>query len=151
MVELLADRMIRIGSLFGLAMIVGRLGVGWALDRWPAGMVGALSFVAGAAGLAALTIGGAAFAPVAVISLGLLFGAEGDVLSILIIRHFGLHEYGRIYGTIYGGFALASIASPILTGAIVTAQGYAMLNLIAAAGFVVSAGMILSMPQTKAA
>ena len=146
-----AARAAQIGSLFGLAMIVGRLGVGWALDRWPAGMVGALSFVAGAAGLAALTIGGAAFAPVAVISLGLLFGAEGDVLSILIIRHFGLHEYGRIYGTIYGGFALASIASPILTGAIVTAQGYAMLNLIAAAGFVVSAGMILSMPQTKAA
>ena len=95
--------------------------------------------------------GTAAFAPVAVISLGLLFGAEGDVLSILIIRHFGLHEYGRIYGTIYGGFALAGIASPILIAALVTAQGYAMLNLIAAAGFIVSAGMILSMPRTKAA
>ncbi len=144
-----ASRAAQIGSLFGLGMIVGRLGVGWALDRWPAGMVGALSFVAGAAGLAMLTVGGAAFAPVAVISLGLLFGAEGDVLSILIIRHFGLHEYGRIYGTIYGGYALASIASPMLIAALIASQGYAMLCLIAAAGFVVSAGMILSMPKTK--
>ena len=50
-----------------------------------------------------------------------------------------------------GGFALAGIASPILIAALVTAQGYAMLNLIAAAGFIVSAGMILSMPRTKAA
>ncbi len=83
--------------------------------------------------------------------IGSLFGAEGDVLSILIIRHFGLHEYGRIYGTIYGGFALTGIASPILIAALVTTQGYAMLNLIAAAGFTVSAVMILSMPRTKAA
>jgi MFS family permease len=145
-----ASRAAQIGSLFGLSMIVGRLGVGWMLDRWPAGMVGALSFVAGALGLAVLTVGGAAFAPVAVISLGLLFGAEGDVLSILIIRHFGLHEYGRIYGTIYSGYALASIASPILIAALVTAQGYAMLNLIAAGGFIVSAAMILSLPRLNA-
>lgn len=144
-----AVRAAQIGSLFGLSMIVGRLGVGWMLDRWPPGMVGALSFIAGAAGLAMLPLGGAAFAPVAVVSLGLLFGAEGDVLSILIIRHFGLHEYGRIYGTIYGGYALASIASPILIAMLITAQGYAMMSLIAAAGFILSAAMILSLPRPK--
>ena len=38
----------------------------------------------------------------------------------------------------------------LVIAALVTAQGYAMLNLIAAAGFTVSAVMILSMPRTKA-
>jgi hypothetical protein len=45
---------------------------------------------------------------VSAILLGLLLGAEFDVLAFLIKRYFGNVSYGRVYGVIFGVFYLGS-------------------------------------------
>jgi hypothetical protein len=45
---------------------------------------------------------------VSAILLGLLLGAEFDVLAFLIKRYYGNVAYGRLYGVIFGMFYLGS-------------------------------------------
>jgi MFS family permease len=94
-------------ALFGFSLLFGRVFIGFLLDYVFAPKI-----------IQAVTIGGSiscllyAFKPdYAVISallLGLLLGAEFDVLAFLIKRYFGDLSYGRIYGVIFGIFYLGS-------------------------------------------
>ena len=105
MVAMLQDRgsgvetAVMAASLFGGAMLFGRLATGYLIDRFFAPYVAALFFLSSTAALAALSMGAAGpLALVASVLIGLCAGAEGDVLGYLISRYFGLRSFGKIYG-----------------------------------------------------
>lgn len=105
-------------GLIGLFVMVGRLGVGYLLDRlWAPG----LTFVALACG--AITCGLLILPalPVwlvilAAFCLGLAAGAEWDALSYLAAREFGLESYGRVYSLLVVGVAVITAISPPIFG-----------------------------------
>lgn len=96
-----------VASTFGFALLFARVLVGFVIDHIFAPLV-----------MLAVSIGGAlacviyAVYPdagiVSAILLGLLLGAEFDVLAFLIKRYFGNVSYGRLYGVIFGVFYLGS-------------------------------------------
>ena len=105
-------------GLIGLFVMVGRLGVGYLLDRmWAPG----LTFVALACGavtcglliLPALPVW---LVIVAAFCLGLAAGAEWDALSYLAAREFGLESYGRVYSLLVVGVAVITAISPPIFG-----------------------------------
>lgn len=131
----------RIASINGIAMIVGRLVIGWLLDRYPAVWLGTAMFLIAAAGCLAFVFGGVGYAPVMVIGMGFMIGAEIDLLSYLVLRYFRLGDYGIVYGYIYGLYMAGCIASPWVVAALIGAGGYMLMFLAAAVTFVFVAAL----------
>ena len=98
----------------GLAVIVGRLAVGAAVDHFFAPRVAAISLSLTVVGIAALAIIGPSAAPWAAFAIGFALGAEVDLIGYLTVRYFGLDHYGRRYGVLYGAFVLGTGFSPLL-------------------------------------
>ena len=134
-------------SAFGLAVIVGRLAVGYLVDRlW-------------APGVAAIAIGLAVFgsfllygetsmavAVVAAFLLGFAAGAELDLMSFLAARYFGLLHYAKIYAVLYAALALASGIAPMLFARVFDVTGsYDLGFLLATGSFAIGAGLLLTM------
>ncbi|WP_306368149.1 MFS transporter [Nocardiopsis sp. CC223A] len=101
--------------VFGLASLVGRVAGGLVLDRVHATVVGPVVILAPIAGMLFLEspFTGAA---VAVAFIGVAFGIEGDLLTLLITRYLGTRHFGRIPGLIQTAFLLDSALGPLLLG-----------------------------------
>jgi predicted MFS family arabinose efflux permease len=110
-------------SLVGLSSVVGRLGIGVLLDRFPAAIVSLAVLLLAAAGIALLLFDGLIMGPVAAILLGMAAGAEIDLLAYLTALHFGQRQYGAIYGWQYSIFALGYGLSPFAMGRMRDASG----------------------------
>lgn len=104
-------------SLLGGALLLGRVGAGYLLDRFFASAV-ALCFFCGAAfGFLLLWSGVSgllAFAAAFLVGLGM--GAEGDIIAYLVSRYFGLRALGEIYGYAFAAFTLGGVVGPLLMG-----------------------------------
>jgi MFS family permease len=112
-----------IQARLGLAVIVGRLVVGAAVDHFFAPRVAALSLCLTVAGIVALAILGPSVAPLSAFAIGFALGAEVDLIGYLTVRYFGLGHYGRRYGTLYGGFVLGTGFSPLLISTVAAQFG----------------------------
>lgn len=141
----------RIFGAFGLALIAGRLAVGYLLDRlWPPGVAavsmalpafGAMLFLSGSLDHAILTAGAAL--------AGLGAGAEFDVAAFLIARYFGLKDYGRIFGLHQGLITVASAAAPVVFAAMYSATGaYTAMLTCCATGAAAGAALLLLLGRT---
>ncbi len=123
LVPLLRDRGIDAGtaagiaSLLGVSVVVGRITVGYLLDRLPAPLV-ARSFLLMPAIALALLLWRSDMLSVqlAAILLGLAAGAEVDLLAYMVSRYFGLKNYGLIYGFFLSVFGVGAGLGPILAG-----------------------------------
>jgi MFS family permease len=105
-------------SVAGAAVLIGRVGTGYLLDRFFGAYVAALFFGGAAAGIGLLIVGRAlpiAFTGAFLVGLGL--GAEVDVIAYLVSRYFGLRSFAEIYSLVFGAFALAGAFGPLLMGA----------------------------------
>lgn len=105
-------------SLVGAALMIGRVGTGYLLDRLFGPRLAAFFFGAAALGIGLLWLRGApgfAFAGAFLVGLGL--GAEVDIIAFLISRYFGLRCFGEIYSLAFAGFALFTAAGPLVMGA----------------------------------
>jgi MFS family permease len=94
-------------SIFGFALLFARVFVGFVIDHVFAPLV----MLAVAIGGAIACVLYALFPGTAILSailLGLLLGAEFDVLAFLIRRYYGSAAYGRIYGVIFAVFYVGS-------------------------------------------
>jgi len=97
----------RLQMTFGFGLLFARVAVGFIIDHVFAPRV-----------MTAVAIGGAvacvlyAVNPdlgyVSAILVGLMLGAEFDVLAFLIKRYYGNAAYGRVYGVVFGVFYLGS-------------------------------------------
>ncbi|HRP11416.1 MAG TPA: MFS transporter [Terricaulis sp.] len=90
-------------SIYALSVFAGRLSIGWLFDRTEAKWIAALVTAAAMAGFllllnAAPTL---VFAAACVVLIGLMQGAEGDVLAYFVSRLFGLRAYNTIYGVFF--------------------------------------------------
>ena len=105
-------------GLIGLFVMVGRLGVGYLLDKlWAPGLTFvALAFGAITCGLLILPVLPVWLVIVAAFCLGLAAGAEWDALSYLAAREFGLESYGRVYSLLVVGVAVITAISPPIFG-----------------------------------
>jgi MFS family permease len=148
---------VQVMQVVALSILLGRLSTGWLLDRFqsprvvmPVLMMPALSCL--------LLAGGTPGFPLVLLAaflLGFAAGAESDLIAYLASRYFGLAHYGRIYGTLYLGFALAAAVSPAAYGFSRTSTGSYDLILYVAAGMFVAGGLLVAMlgryPELKPA
>jgi MFS family permease len=105
-------------SLVGVALLIGRVGSGYLLDRFFGPRIASLFFGGVAIGIALLWIGNSrelGFAGAFLVGLGM--GAEVDMIAYLTSRYFGLRAFGEIYGYAFGAFALAGGVGTFLMGA----------------------------------
>ena len=105
----------RVAGLVGVSTLVSRGIAGWLLDRLHAPYL--LAFVAAMCSVASLVLAYAVKLPsfaVAAILLGVVGGAEVDIISFLIRRYFGPAPFGRLYSVAFAAFLLGP--GPVLIG-----------------------------------
>jgi MFS family permease len=122
-----------LAALIGVAAIGGRLVTGLLIDRFPAYAITAILFVAAAAGLLTLGLGGLRFAVPGALITGFAIGAEVDLIAFLVARHFPPLAYGKAYGAIYMSFLVGGAIGPALSGFLNDATGSYTASLIVAA------------------
>jgi MFS family permease len=108
-----------IGSaIVGVAVLTGRLGTGYLLDRFLASQLAMILFGVASVGIALLCVGSAGkVALLAAFLVGLGMGGEGDIIAYSVSRYFGLKAFGTAYGYAFGAFVLGGAAGVFLMGA----------------------------------
>ena len=105
-----------LASLIGISGAFSRLLTGISLDRFPARLVTVVVICLGTLGIALIWLGGLRFGLPGVILIGLLLGAELDLLAYLTSRLFGQRAFGAIYGWTYSLFSFGFGLGPLLMG-----------------------------------
>jgi len=104
-------------SVVGLALLVGRIGCGYFLDRYFGGTIAVVICMGAAFGIALLWLGSAGgLALVAAFLVGLGMGAEVDIIAFLMSRYFGLRSLGATVGFAFGAFVIAGGLGPLVMG-----------------------------------
>lgn len=104
-------------TVLGAALLLGRSGSGYFLDRFFAPRVVVCVFLGVSFGILLLWMGSSG--PVALLAaflIGLGLGAEGDVIGYLVSRYFGLRALGTSFGTAFGAHVLAAGLGVFLMG-----------------------------------
>jgi MFS family permease len=137
-------------SFIGVGVILGRVLIGWTIDRVFAPYVAASVFVLTAAGCALLILGGAQTTPVVAFVIGFALGAEIDLIAYLTARYFGMRNYGFLYGTIYSMFSIGAAAGPAIVGHLYDSNGnYRLALWIMASCLLFGALAVASLPPFK--
>ncbi len=121
-----------IAALIGIFSMIGRLGTGLLLDRYDARVIGVGVFMLGNLGCVLLLLdtdylGQAA----AAIIVGVTLGAETDLIAYLASRHFGLRNFGGLFGGMVAALALGAGLGPLVAGAVYDSAGSYTLFLVA--------------------
>ncbi|MET0370120.1 MAG: MFS transporter [Sphingobium sp.] len=103
-------------SLYGIGTIIGRVACGLALDRFPAPAVAALSMALPAIGFALLAIPTSVTLVIgaAMMLVGLAVGAEGDLQSYLVARHFPVRVFSTTLSFVMVGVFAAATSGSLL-------------------------------------
>ncbi len=138
-------------SSLGYAIIVGRLTLGFLMDRLPPALVGGAFVLLATASSLLLASGIAPW--VAILLMGLCAGAEVDLLAFLVSRLFGLRHYAQIYGWGISAFTAGAALGPLIAGMLHDRTGNYLLALdLFAAATAIAAGLIMSLgPSLTAA
>lgn len=142
-----------IASLLGIFAMIGRLVIGALLDRFPGRFVGAFVFLFPIAGCALLILDGGnpASQALAASAFGLALGAEMDVVTYLAARHFGLKNFGKLYGLLIAALSVGVAFGPLTAGAIYDATSqYDAFLLATIALTAISALVLLSLGKPPA-
>ena len=136
-----------IQSVFGGSIILGRLVVGYLVDRFWAPGVAAVSLALPVIG-ALMMIGAPSFtvAAFAIFLIGFAAGAELDLMAFLAAKYFGLKNYAKIYSILYATLAACSGTAPLLFARIFDAtESYDLGFMIATGLFAIAAFLVLLM------
>lgn len=109
-----------VAALIGIFSIIGRLGTGFLLDRFPGYLVGAFAFLIPILACTLLIFDGAdpASQAVAAAIFGLTLGSEVDVIAYLAAKYFGLRHFGALYGAMVMALSLGTAFGPLGAGAV---------------------------------
>ena len=134
-------------SVFGIAVIAGRLIVGYLVDKlWAPGVAAVAISLPVIGSLMLVGAPGFFIACVAAAFLGFAAGAELDLMAFLAAKYFGLLHYAKIYAVLYAMLALASGISPMIFATIFDVTGSYNIGFLFGAGFfAVGALMILAL------
>ncbi len=104
-------------SVRGGAGIIGRLGIGFAIDRVSPERIQSFVLALAAAGTLILAFAGSAWAAIigaAVLGVGL--GSEADVGPYLLARYFGRRHFSVLYGLTWTAYAIGGATGPLWIG-----------------------------------
>jgi MFS family permease len=135
-------------SMFGISIFAGRIITGALVDRFWAPLVTLPILCLPAISCVLLAGDGLGFttAVIAALLLGFSSGAETDLVAFLAGRYFGMANYGRIYGSLYMVFGIASALSPLAYGRVRDVTGsYDLILYVAGAMFVVGGFLLLAL------
>jgi MFS family permease len=139
----------RIFGSFGLSLILGRVVVGYLVDRlWAPGVAAvALSLPALGCLLLGTSSGGDTIWLVAgVMLVGIGAGAEFDLAAFLVSRYFGMRDYGRLFGIHLGLITLASTLAPWLFAQLYRSTGsYQATLMVCGPVFLIGALVLLAL------
>jgi MFS family permease len=133
-------------SIYAVGVMVGRFGCGIALDRFPAHVVAALGLAVPSIGefLLASNLSAPEVLGIAMFTLGLMFGAEGDVLGYLVVRYFGVDMYGSVLGILTAVIGLSlTIGSMVLSATLRAAGDYGPFLTMCAIAALAGGGLLL--------
>ncbi|MDU9392876.1 MFS transporter [Pseudomonas japonica] len=131
-------------ATFGVFAIVGRVVTGLLLDYICAQLLMMVVVLGASLSCVLYAVGvGPQLAFVAAALVGLLLGAEFDILGFLLKKHFGIRSFGRLYGIVYAVFQLsAGIGAAVLSLMKDSFAGYSTGLMLFAAVLVVCAGTL---------
>lgn len=134
-----------IASVIGWFSLAGRLGTGMLLDRLPASLVGAAVFLLPVLGCLLLLLGGGSFLAMAAASalIGLTLGAEIDVVVYLLTRHFGLRNFGGLYGGLLAALSIGTAIGPLAAAQVYDRTGSYAGFLWLALGFMAASSLAI--------
>lgn len=131
-------------SVMGAAGMIGRLGMGYLLDRLPAERVPTLAFGSVAAGIFLLFGGATGFgAYIAAALIGFGYGSESATIPFLVSRYFGLRSFSEIYSYLFITVPLGGALGPALMGKVFDRTGSYQLALLACSVAAAIAALLL--------
>jgi predicted MFS family arabinose efflux permease len=132
--------------ILGPATLLGRLGSGFLLDRFPASRIAAIMLASPALCYAILTFSGDSLilAYLCVAVLGVAGGGESDLLSYLVSRHFPPAAFSRAYGLTLGVFSLGYGITPVMVGLAYDAVGSYQLSFYALIASAIAASLLIA-------
>jgi MFS family permease len=152
---LLTDRGITPGraalcaSVLGGSSLLGRIGVGWLLDRFFGARVALVVNLVTAAGIFLLARASrfpAGCLAAALIGVGA--GGEAAITPYLLTRYFGLRAFSTLYGLTWTFYAAAGAIGPVILGRAFDLTGsYTSLLVVLAAALALAAAMNLFLPR----
>jgi len=152
---LLTDRGLTAGnaalcaSVLGGSSLLGRIGVGWLLDRFFGPRVALVINLITALGiflLARATSFPAGCLAAALIGVGA--GGEAATTPYLLTRYFGLRAFSTLYGLTWTFYAAAGAIGPVILGRAFDATGsYSSLLILLAAALGLAAATNLLLPR----
>jgi len=104
-------------SIRGGAGIIGRLGIGFAIDRVSPERIQSFVLALAATGTLILAFAGSAWAVlVGAAVLGVGLGSEADVGPYLLARYFGRRHFSVLYGLTWTAYAIGGATGPLWIG-----------------------------------
>ena len=135
-------------SSFGVSLIVGRLVVGYLIDRLWAPAVASLALLMPAFACGIFAYGDASISLyiLATLLVGVGAGAEFDIAAFLIARYFGMRDYGRLFGVHLGMITAGAALSPLLFALMYKVTGgYSAMLLFSGVCFVIGPLLLLTL------
>lgn len=142
-----SDEAARIQGMVGLAVLIGRLSSGAAMDRFFAPYVAATAFSISALGCLALLSTNPILVGAAALGIGLTIGAELDIMAFVLSRYFGVTNFGRLYGVAYGALIIGGGLSPTWITFVAGKSGYPTALIISAIGTLAGGVILLFAPR----
>ena len=136
-------------SLLGGSSLLGRVGVGWLLDRFFGARVAFVVSLITAAGIFLLARASSFPAGcLAAALIGVGAGGEAAITPYLLTRYFGLRAFSTLYGLTWTFYAAAGAIGPVILGRAFDSTGsYASLLVILALALSLAAAMNLLLPK----
>lgn len=104
-------------SVRGGAGIIGRLCIGFLIDRFSPQRLQTLVLLASTAGMLVIAFAGtSAIALLGAALLGIGLGSEADVAPYLLARYFGRRHFSMLYGLTWTAYAIGGATGPMAIG-----------------------------------
>jgi predicted MFS family arabinose efflux permease len=140
-------------SAFAIGTLMGRFICGVALDRLPPHFVATAGMALSAMGLFLIASGADSTAVVmlAVLLIGLSFGAEGDLVSFLVVRAFGVRVYSSVMGMMTAIISTsASLGAILLSITLKQTGGFAPFLTLCGTTVLIGSLLFLLLPRPAA-
>lgn len=134
-------------------VLLGRFVVGYALDRYPAPVVGFVGMALPALGLSliASSFDAPAVLTFASLCLGFSVGAEGDVLAFVVAQQFGLEVYSSVMGLLTMAISLSvAMGAGILSLTLRMTDHFNAFVVVCAISVFAGGALFLLVPSTAA-
>jgi predicted MFS family arabinose efflux permease len=143
----------RVASIAGIFGLIGRFGTGYLLDILPVRVFGVFAFLVPIIFSFLFWLGkdSTAFSISAAASLGLITGAESDILAYLASRRLDASIFASVYAVMSSVFAVCASVGPLLASALFDASGsYSLFFLVSMPISAAAATLIWLVPAVPA-